>query len=346
MEREEAAASGCQLLHPGELDLQPLRRQTGQGHLFWAAVVEATLARAAVHPGAVSLAGRIPGGLIHATCGHLEAKGWKFGDGSHPVRLLRKYKNPVEIDEVKRSAGIIETAFHKVAELLVESVVRADELWLQGERLRVGRLRSEVTALLAAGGLEQPTGNIFSVGAKAGIPHSQGDSTDQLKVGETLVTDIFPRDTLFADCTRTFCVGAAGEQVRAAHQEVYRALREAQRTARPGIKANDLQQSVCDRFEKSGYITPRSSDDPQHGYVHNLGHGVGYELHEYPTFSDTEANEGRLEVGDLFTLEPGLYEPAQKFGIRLEDLCYLRSDGLELLTDLPYDLDPRAWVKA
>ena len=50
-----------------------------------------------------------------------------------------------------------------------------------------------------------------------------------------------------------------------------------------------------------------------------------------------------LEAGDVLTLEPGLYEPEGGFGVRLEDLVLLAEDGPELLTPLPYDLDPRAW---
>ena len=47
--------------------------------------------------------------------------------------------------------------------------------------------------------------------------------------------------------------------------------------------------------------------------------------------------------GDVFTLEPGLYEPAEGYGVRLEDLVHLGPEGLENLTPLPYALDPRAW---
>ena len=51
-----------------------------------------------------------------------------------------------------------------------------------------------------------------------------------------------------------------------------------------------------------------------------------------------------IREGDVFTLEPGLYEAAAGgFGVRLEDLVYLGPEGLENLTPLPYGLDPRAW---
>ena len=80
------------------------------------------------------------------------------------------------------------------------------------------------------------------------------------------------------------------------------------------------------------------------GYVHNLGHGVGLDLHEQPTFKKVSGAEGVLRAGDVFTLEPGLYHPEQGFGIRLEDLVRFGPEGeLENLTPLPYELDPRAY---
>jgi Xaa-Pro aminopeptidase len=81
--------------------------------------------------------------------------------------------------------------------------------------------------------------------------------------------------------------------------------------------------------------------------VHGLGHGVGYELHELPSFKESASPEdGRLEPGDVVTLEPGLYEPGPGgFGVRLEDLFVVRPEGLDCLTPLPYDLDPRGWTE-
>ena len=81
------------------------------------------------------------------------------------------------------------------------------------------------------------------------------------------------------------------------------------------------------------------------GYVHGLGHGVGYELHELPSFRRSAGDaEGTFETGDLFTLEPGLYDPEGGWGVRLEDLCRLAPAGVENLTPAPYALDPRAWI--
>ena len=51
-------------------------------------------------------------------------------------------------------------------------------------------------------------------------------------------------------------------------------------------------------------------------FIHSLGHGVGLEVHEKPSY----AAEGKEKIlkNELFTIEPGLYFPG-KFGIRIED---------------------------
>jgi len=157
------------------------------------------------------------------------------------------------------------------------------------------------------------------------------------------VIDLYPRGRLFADCTRTFCVGEPKEAFVRGHQAVRQALLLAHRLARPGVRGWDIQEAVCAHLGDAGYPTPISEPGTTRGYVHNLGHGVGFELHEFPTFKKASGGEGVLREGDVFTLEPGLYEPEDGWGVRLEDLVYLGPDGLENLTPLPYDLDPKAW---
>jgi Xaa-Pro aminopeptidase len=105
-----------------------------------------------------------------------------------------------------------------------------------------------------------------------------------------------------------------------------------------------VQEAVCTRFTAAGYPTPISEPATTRGYVHNLGHGVGFDLHELPTFKKASGSEGVLRTGDVFTLEPGLYDHAEGWAVRLEDMVHLGEDGPEALTPLPYDLDPRAWA--
>jgi Xaa-Pro aminopeptidase len=347
MEREEAARSGLPLLSPEELDVLRLGRERPEPDAFLAAVVERGLALGAVAPGRLALAGHAPAGTLHAACRRLEAQGWSFAAGNELLRRLRKTKTAAEVAAVRAAAAGTAAALRRVAALLdAAGADTGGDLWLGAERLRGARLRAEIALALAAAGLAQPEGAIVAAGAPAAVPHSRGDAERPLRAGEALVVDLFPRGRLFADCTRTFCVGDAPAPLAAARQAVEAALAAARRAARAGARGWELQEETCRRLAAAGHPTPVSHPGTTVGYVHGLGHGVGYELHEYPSFRREAGEEGILAPGDVFTLEPGLYDPPAGWGVRLEDLVFLGEDGPEVLTPLPYELDPRAWTVA
>ncbi|MEO8277716.1 MAG: M24 family metallopeptidase [Thermoanaerobaculia bacterium] len=345
MERDEAAATGLDLLTPDDLDLARWHRDSPQAGAFHANAVGQALLRCGVGPGRIALAGRLPFGLAQEIVERLGGEGWTFVSATEPLLTLRRRKSAAELAEVRRVSAAVVAAFRHVAGRLAATEVRAGELWLMGERLRVARLKSEIAELFARSGLDQPRANIVAPAEEGGVPHSAGTLDRVLRAAESLVVDLFPRAVLFSDCTRTFCVGDPPPALTAAHAATLAALELAHAGARPGARGWDLQQRICAHFSELGYATPISAPGTLNGYVHGLGHGVGYELHEYPTFKHAAGAEGILAVGDLVTLEPGLYDPDPEggFGVRLEDLVALHSDGNENLTAMPYSLDPRAW---
>ncbi len=343
MERQEAAASGCQLLDPESLNALELRRTSRTGAEFWQAVVVRALESCAVAPGPIAVTGRLPAGMALEICRGLEGRGWPCRAGEELVRLFRKRKTEAQLESARRAAAGAAQALRGVASLLAASVSRRGQLWLEGERLKAARLRQAIAETLALRGLEQPEGNIVAAGRDAAIPHTQGASSRALLEGESIVVDLYPRGAVFADCTRTFCVGEVPARLAAAHAAVAEVLRRSHREAAAGLRAWELQRAACERLGAQGYPTPLTHPVTTSGYVHGLGHGVGFELHEYPSFRESAGLEGLLESGDLFTLEPGLYDPAAGWGVRLEDLCCLTDGGLGNLTPLPYALDPRAW---
>lgn len=348
MERDEAGRTGFDLVTPADLEVERLLKERPEAARFWGAVLTAGLERAGVHPGRIAVAGHLGAGHAIGFAGDLEAAGYHPIDGHEVVRLLRKRKRPDEIEGIREAARGTVAAFRRVAALLA-STGRDDggALRHDGEPLTVGRLRGEVFRVLADHGLEQPEGNIIAPAEEGGVPHSIGTDDRVLRAGESLVVDVFPRGRLFADCTRTFCVGEPPEALARAHGLVREALLRAREGSRPGVRGWSLQEEVCRRFQDAGYPTPVSDPGTETGYVHNLGHGVGHELHEYPSFRKEAGTEGVLGAGDVITLEPGLYRPEDPdggWGVRLEDLLVLGDDGVaEDLAPLPYDLDPRSW---
>lgn len=347
MERGEAAASGLDLLTPEALELPRLSAGAESAGELLAGVLEAALAICGVSPGPVALAGTSRVGPAVEAAQRLAGKGWEVEDGSHLVRRWRRRKDPEALRSVRRAADATCDAFRTVARLLANAVESSDgALASEGGPLTVGRLKREIALLFAARGLLEPRANIVAPGEEGGVPHNTGRADRVLRRGESLIVDLFPRSELFADCTRTFCVGEAPEPLARAHADVRDALELAHRRLAPGVVGWELQREVCALLGERGWATPVSAPESVRGYVHNLGHGVGYELHELPSFrrDDAESADGRVAVGDVVTLEPGLYEPDEGgFGVRLEDLVAVHADSCEILTPLPYDLDPRAW---
>lgn len=348
MERDEAAASGLDLLSPEALGLPRLAKLFSEPDTLLAAALAAALSACGVAPGRLALAGSWPAGVLVAATEKLTAAGWSFVSGTEALRRARKIKLLAEVAEIRHAAAATCRAFRRLAEQLATASRRDGVLHSEGEALSVVRLKREVAVLFAEAGVTQPRECIVAPGDEGGVPHSTGTPDRVLRAGESLIVDLFPRGRMFADCTRTFCVGEVNETLRRAHDDTLDALRLAHERALPGACGWEIQRAVCAQLAARGWPTPVDSPGTLRGYVHNLGHGVGYELHELPSFKESAAPaDGVLEAGDVFTLEPGLYEPGEGgFGVRLEDLVVLGPDGAENLTALPYDLDPRAWPAA
>jgi Xaa-Pro aminopeptidase len=186
---------------------------------------------------------------------------------------------------------------------------------------------------------------ILSIGRDAAIPHSRGNPRDPIREGVPIVLDIFPSDKAsgyFFDLTRTFCLGPIPDELRRIHADVLEAFALARDAMRPGTPAGSYQDLVCDFFEGKGYPTARANPATTEGYVHGLGHGVGLEVHEKPSFSLLPPNRDLIEVGDVVTIEPGLYFPDRAIGVRIEDTFVVREEGVESLCDGNYGLDVRS----
>ena len=212
-----------------------------------------------------------------------------------------------------------------------ETLVRDD-----GSPLTIGDVKRFVRRTLLDYDLED-TGMIFAQGRDAGFPHSRGQSDMPLKLGQSIVFDLFPREIgggYFHDVTRTWCIGYAPDEVQQTYDQVMQALEIAINAyEEPGQPACILQEAVLDYFEGLGHPTGRSQPDSTSGYVHSLGHGIGLNIHERPSLSHL-VREDKLQVGNVLTIEPGLYYPEKGYGVRVEDSVYIDEAGkMVTLTD-------------
>jgi Xaa-Pro aminopeptidase len=180
---------------------------------------------------------------------------------------------------------------------------------------------------------------IFAQGRDGGFPHSCGEADDALKLGQAIIFDLFPNELgggYHHDSTRTWCIGHASEAVQEAYDQVMTAFDIAVEVIRPGMETKVPQEAVQRYFETYGHDTTRSNPKATEGYTHSLGHGLGLNIHESPALS--HLSKDTFAIGNLLTIEPGLYYPDRGFGVRIEDTFYLSESG-ELISLTPFHKD-------
>lgn len=171
----------------------------------------------------------------------------------------------------------------------------------------------------------RPYFTIIGAGSNGAFPHHQTGNT-KLQAGDAIVMDIGAGLSHYSsDITRMAIMGSTPDGYDEVHDVVERAVQAALAAAKPGVQAKMVDLAARQVIEDAGY-------GPY--FMHRTGHGMGVEGHEPPYITST--SETILEEGMVFSIEPGIYLP-DRFGIRLEDIVILRSDGPEILSELPRD---------
>jgi Xaa-Pro aminopeptidase len=251
----------------------------------------------------------------------------------------RRVKSEAELEGIRKAQRGTEAAMAAARDMLRAAEPGNGTLILDDEPLTSERIKAQIGDIFSEHGLVSDA-MIVAPGAQGAEGHEMGHGP--IAPGESLVIDLFPRDTdsgCFADMTRTFVVGDVPDELAEYHRLVEEALHRSLEATKAGEEGNALFRLVCDIFHEAGYPTQLSKKEGEvlsSGFFHGLGHGVGLEVHEQPWLS---RDPSKLVAGDVITLEPGLYR--QGFGgVRLEDLVLVTDDGAENLTDFPYDLQP------
>ncbi|MBN2004867.1 MAG: aminopeptidase P family protein [Anaerolineae bacterium] len=349
MEREEALHAGYPVRLTGDFGYAELSRQHNGDPLATAVAYHLRVFSDLDIAGRLGFYGYHDQGSAYRFLSALAA-------ATSDIEVVGEYDNDL-ILEARATKDAHEVArIQDVGERTIE-VVRRTLRFLQGHRagadevlrkpgtdepLLVGDVHAHICRLLAEQGLEDPEGFIFATGRDAGIPHSKGTPTAPLRLGESIVFDIFPREMgggYFFDFTRTFSLGYAPEPLQALYRDVFDSLEHVKAALRAGVVAPTYQRMTCDFFQSRGYPTIAQDPATLCGYVHGLGHGVGLDIHEAPSFYASPSNTTVLRPGHVFTLEPGLYYPDRGMGCRLEDMIWIDTAGVvQTLTHFPYEL--------
>lgn len=249
-----------------------------------------------------------------------------------PIFPQRAVKSAAEADKMREGNKASEAGFAVVEEILRSSKIKGRTVYYKSKPLTAEYLKYRIeVACLEKGAVSSHT--IVACGDQVCDPHCRGSGT--IYANELIVVDIFPRVTntgYYGDMTRTLLKGKANE----AQKQLVHAVHEAQKAAlgviKAGVSGKKVHEAVVGYFEKAGYTTGVVDGVPQ-GFIHSTGHGLGLDVHEEPRLGKIG---GKLKVGNVVTVEPGLYYPGVG-GCRIEDVVWVKKAGIEFLSDFHYD---------
>ena len=273
-----------------------------------------------------------PFGLARA----LERGGVKVGLADGPAFPQRAVKSPREIAGIAKSQRAAVAALRAAVRAIRDSTISPSGLLKRGGKVLTSEfLKDLIERELLVHGCTAD-GTIVAVGPQGARPHDVGSGP--LRAGAPIVIDIFPRDKqtgYWGDITRTVVRGRASEPIRNMHRAVLAAQKLALSMVRPGVESRAVQRAVEDFFRKAGFETKLSPPGKECGFIHSVGHGVGLDVHESPGLRN---EPGRLSVGNVVTVEPGLYYPGLG-GIRIEDTVVVTRTGHKILASFPKKLE-------
>jgi Xaa-Pro aminopeptidase len=244
------------------------------------------------------------------------------------IQSMRAKKSKIELILMNNVQKVTEKAMDRAISLIRSSSVKKGILYIDQKPLTSEQVKFSLHSLLLEHGCSA-VDTIVSCGEDTAIPHMSGRGP--LKSDEPIVIDLFPveeKSGYYADMTRTVVKGEPSKDIR----EMYDALREAKKLGisrvKAGVSGADIHLAVVDFFNERGYETDTR------GFIHNLGHGVGLQVHELPTIGPAGK---ALESGNVITIEPGLYYPGIG-GVRLEDIGAVTARGFNNFTTFSEEL--------
>jgi Xaa-Pro aminopeptidase len=254
------------------------------------------------------------------------------------VHEMRMFKDPTELDVMRRAAEITREA-HEAAARLARDAVHEYELQAVIEytfRRRGARGPAYTT--------------IVGGGRNATILHYITND-QKLRGGELVLIDAGCELQGYAsDVTRTYPIGGRfSGPGRAIYEVVLAAQQAALEACRPGSTLPAIHDAAVRRIVEglvelgllSGEVDHLIANEAHRRfYMHNTSHWLGLDVHDVGLYR-VEGNPRPLERGMVFTVEPGIYVAADDeeadprfrgIGVRIEDDVTITADGHENLT--------------
>jgi len=236
-------------------------------------------------------------------------EGIEFGYISDICLKYRKIKTDGEIEKIRKAQAITDRAFSHIL------------TFINNERTEL-EIAAELEYFMRCNGATGLAFDTIAVsGRNSSLPHGV-PTQSKLAENSFLTMDYGAKYMGYcSDMTRTVVIGKADEEMKRIYNTVLTAQAEAMKIIKAGVSCKDADKAARDVISDAGY---------GEYFGHSLGHSLGLEIHERPAASPK--SDEVLEAGNIITVEPGIYIP-NKYGVRIENMVLVTSDGCINLTD-------------
>ena len=223
------------------------------------------------------------------------------------VERLRGRKDAQEVAAIRRAIEITDLAYQDFL------------TWI-----KPGMVESEVAARCeyfqrSQGSERKESRSAVGSGPRSSMPHCIA-SDRTVQANEPVMLDIgCTVDGYTSDLTRTIFLGSPTKEFQAMYVAVGEAQRLAIAAIKPGVEARAVHEIARKHLVEQGF--------PE--MPHSLGHSLGLNIHERPSFSAVET--APIEAGNVITVEPGIYLSG-RYGLRTEDVIVVTENGCEVLS--------------
>jgi Xaa-Pro aminopeptidase len=250
------------------------------------------------------------------------------------MHRLRSVKSKIEIDLLQEACNITEKAFRRVLKFVKPGVMEYEvEAEYAHEFIRRGSMGFAYTPIIASG-------------ANSCVLHYI-ENDKVCNDGDVLLLDVACEYANYnADLTRTIPVnGKFTKRQKDVYNAVLRIKNAAYKMLRPGEHYYDYHKEVqkITESELIGLklidkkdVKNQSKDKPlfMKYFMHGTGHQLGLDVH------DVGSMYHKMQVGQVWTVEPGIYIREEGLGVRIENNVVIQKNGvLDLMKNIPEEVE-------
>ena len=247
---------------------------------------------------------------------------------------LRFIKSKIEIDLLQKACDITESAFRRVLKFVKPGVKEYEiEAEYAHEFLKSGSRGFAYTPIIASG-------------ANSCVLHYI-ENDKRCKKGDVLLLDVGAEYANYnADLTRTIPVSG---KYTPRQKEVYNAVLRVQKAAikmlRPGVLYFEFHKEIQQITERELVklkllnridIKKQNPDKPlfQKYFMHGTSHLLGLDVH------DVGNMYAKVQPGQVWTVEPGIYIKEEGLGIRIENNIVIgKRSNFDLMKNIPIEAE-------